>query len=138
MPWYAISLDELQANEAKRQAEHIEPIQKVTEFMDYILSELLGSLGVDCSKSKIAIGFQQQQLGINVVSLDPEQLQVLCSVGNYDFNANSLGLYVFQNHEPKFFIPDPKISEGRVVVDFFSFDSNTLIGTGAIRVPFKR
>lgn len=138
MAWYTISLDELQANEAKHQAEHVEPIQKVTEFMDYVLSELLGSLGVDCSQSNVMIGMQQQKLGINVVELDPKQLAALCSMGNYDFNANSLGIYIFKNYEPKFFIPDPKVHEGRVIVDFFSFDKNAIIGTGALKVPFKR
>jgi len=139
MPWYRISLDELQANEAKHQAEHVEPIQKVTEFLDYVLSELLGSLGVDCSQPDIAIGLQQQRLGINVVELsDPAQVALLCSVGNYDFNADVMGIYIFQNYEPKFFIPDPKVSQGKVIVDFFSFDTNAIIGTGVIRVPFKK
>jgi hypothetical protein len=138
MAWYTASLDEVQGNAARHQIEHVEPIQKVTEFLDHVISELLGSLGVDCSKSDISIGFQQQQLGINVVDLaKPEDIIKLCELGGYTPRADVMGIYIFQYMQPKYFIPDPKLQNGKVVVDFYSFEEDQIIGTGILKVPLK-
>ncbi len=138
MAWYTVSLDEVRGTEEQYQKQHVEPIRKVSEFVDYVLGELLGSLGVDCSRPPAMIALQQQQLDIVVTELDtPEDVGKLCEAGGLGFNPAVMGYYIFQHYEPKYFIPNPKIKAGKVIIEFYCFDTNQMVETGTLKVPLR-
>ena len=107
MPWYSITLDEIEYTAEKYKEQKIDPAKKVTAMLDAVISSCLEVLGVDCSKDELSIGLQQQELGINVVELTPPQLQEICRVSKRGYNPASLGYYIYQDLTPIFFIPDP-------------------------------
>jgi hypothetical protein len=138
MPWYSLTLDEVEYTAEQTQKLKIEPMQKVTAMLDAVISSCLESLGVDCTMDDESIAIQQQALDINVVELTPPQLQFLCEVSNRDYNPDSLGYYIYQNLDPIFFIPDPHLnSEGKVVVEFYSFKSDIVVQLGTLKIPLK-
>ena len=135
MAWHSLSMDELRAQQLAYQ-EHIAPVLSVTEYLNVILEKLLEGMGVDCSQPNALIGFQQQQLGINIVDLSkPEDVVQLCREGNYSYSDGVKGIYIFKNLVPFYFIPDPGIKNGLTGLGYFDFNEDTLVDVGTVRIP---
>lgn len=140
MPWHTVSLDELRATEQKYQELKLEPAQQAVMLLDYVLEQLVGSLGVDVSAPD-TIPQQQDELGIQILELTPEEMPLILSYleqrdWKHTASGKALGIYIIQHFVPKFFIPDPHVTaDGRVVVEFYNFDKDVVVTTGNIKIP---
>ena len=143
MAWYAITLDELLITQERYRTLKIEPGERATMLLDYLLEQLVTALGVD-SSAPDSIDAQMAEMDIFIKELSPDEAPLIKEYLQQRDWAHStgyaqvLGLYVFQGLEPKFFVPDPKInSEGKVTVEFYSFDKNVSIQVGSLRIPLR-
>lgn len=130
--WHKISLDEsLSIQEAAENQR--KSVRSYVELLEHTISKLLTNLGVDCTQPREVIGFQQQQLGINVVSLEnSEDIAQLCRAGKYGYSESVKGIYIFKNFEPKYFIPDPEKPGPFLPVIYYDFTDDVMINMGGI------